>query len=874
MSSRDKFNIRKTFGNIKKSVSYVNDKLPNSFPKKLSKITLSDNLKNKKSFNTKYISNFGKIVDDENEENFSDESQDKEYNENREKQLEILNKKYKKLYDSKEKICANIIKELDVEKKLFYKGSIMSFNLLILKIKCHMKLLKDKFESNLNSKEDRNYEIELHIQKLKNEFKKINNIVNEDSKYEYEIITQVYCKFLFIMAIICNKKEEYMRSLSYLTLGVNMLKVYFIRQKVAIDVETYKIYAKLIILLINKLLTDSNISQSLMYINLLSKVAETGLNVVYKKKLDKKYEYKFNRYQGYNFLFLGYCYELKKNIKNNNKISLKIYSEAFYFMTKSNNLSIFAEGKAMITLEKKALCLSQFLYEKLKEKLIFEALEKQKEYEQQEMLKKQLIEEAKSKEKKHRLKLIASGITPEPKNLVTMQNRLYSEILTPANQILIEKLDDEIISYVYKDRQNEKENEKKELNEKKLNLSKKFGKSEKKVPSNDIMKNLCHIKMYNSLMTNDFKEFLLNHKKLKFNYPQHQKTSLDKIQKYLNRKMEIDSNSNTNNNKEKDKEIDKESMNILKTETNASSENTLKVKILNLKNHNINKKYKLKLDDITKDNTVDYSNSINYTGPKYKSNRPLTTSTKHSYIVSKDKNKEKEKNENINKKKNWIYTYYTVVSNNKKNKNKKKLKSISYTKSINVENNKLDKYIFNKKYFKEYVYFDKLINKELDFQKQFLESKNNNAKIYFKGFEQELKNNGKISREEIFNSFLILNNNATYKEHNYDKLIKNKMSEDKLVGFVFKSVTNKVKEGKEVKNAMKKVLDRYINSRKNIKNRNRIMISVEEINKKNEFSLMKLNDNINEINYLLRSKSKEANINNSKINNFLNYSDI
>jgi hypothetical protein len=152
-----------------------------------------------------------------------------------------------------------------------------------------MKILKDKFESSLNSKEDRNYEVDLNIQKIKNEFIKLYAIVDEDSKYEYEILTQIYCKFLFIMAVISNKKEEYIRSFSYITLGINMLKVYFIRQKVALDIETYNIYAKLIILLINKLLTDSNISQSLIYSSLLSKVAEVGLNIVHKKKLNKKY---------------------------------------------------------------------------------------------------------------------------------------------------------------------------------------------------------------------------------------------------------------------------------------------------------------------------------------------------------------------------------------------------------------------------------------------------------------------------------------------------------------------------------------------------------------------------------------------------------
>jgi hypothetical protein len=157
---------------------------------------------------------------------------------------------------------------------------------------------------------------------------------------------------------------------------------------------------------------------------------------------------------GFNFLFLGYCYELK-NIPNNSKISLKAYEEAFYFMSKSSKSSIFSEVKSVITIEKKALYLSQLLYEKLKDKLVYEALEKQREFEQQEKIKKQLIEEAKSKEKIYKLKLISCGLTPDPENLVKMQHKIYKEILTPNNQKLIDKLDDELISYVYKNRQNQ-----------------------------------------------------------------------------------------------------------------------------------------------------------------------------------------------------------------------------------------------------------------------------------------------------------------------------------------------------------------------------------------------------------------------------------
>ena len=882
MSSKEKPKITKSW-TLNKNFTFTEDKLfQKSFFRKNSKFNSKEKLNPKSSYNLQFSSSLTKIVN-ENDEYNSDNSQDTEYNENREKQLDILNKKYTKLYNSKENIYANIINEIEVEKRLFYKGSINSFNILILKIKCFFKLIKEKIENALNSKDERNfYEVDMYIQKIKQEFIKIYSKLDENSKYEYEIITQIYCKFLFIMAIISNKKDEYLRSFSYISLGINMLKVYFIRQKVALDIGTYKIYAKFLILLINKLITDNNISQSLIYCSLLSKICEIGLNFIFKKKLDKKYEYKFNKYNGYNFLFLGYCYELRKNTNNNNIISLKFYREAFYFMTKSFNLSNPLENKSIITIEKKGLYLSQFLYEKLKDKLIYDALEKKRNYEQQEIIKKQLLEEAKSKEKKYKLKLISSGISPQTENLVKIQQKIYNEILTPNNQKLIEKLDDELISYVYKDRQNGNNNKKKDiikLKKKKLNekaktiniINTKSRKVEKRFPSIEIMKNLCHYKIYNSLMSNDFKEFLLNNKKLQFYHPQKQKISLDRIQKYLNRKMEIDSNLENSN-----KEKEKESFTNLITETNISSENNIKAKILNLNHNNKNKVYKLYLSN-NKNNTEksflsNYSKFNKKNPPK--TNRPLTTNNTRSFIISKDKDIYKDKKDsNSNKKRIMTYLNYIKSSNLASNKNNRTINSKSFLNSTaDLEKRELDKYIFNKKYFKQYVYMEKLSNKELDFQKQFLESKNNNSKMYFKRYITELSNNGKISRDEIYNSFLILNDKVKIKDIDYEKEIELN-NKTKIISKVFKidKSKNKNKEKKEIQNTMKKVLDNYIREGKK-KKTNKLVINAKEINKKNEYSIMKLNDNIKEINYLLVSKNNEMKNNNN--NFFLKYNDI
>ena len=820
--------------------------------------------------NNHLIRNF---YDQEDEE--ENNSIDEELNQQREKQLELLIEKFEKftrLYNSKENVYENIIKEIDVEKNLVYKGSIASFNLIILKIKCLMKLLKEKFEYILNSKEQRNYyEVDLFIQKIKNEFKKIYLILNEDNKYEYEILTQNYCKFLFMMAVISFNKEEIVRSFNYICLGVNMLKVFFVRQNIASDIETYRIYAKLLIMLINKLISDNNISQSLIYINYLSRICQIALNIIYKNNFDIKYEYKFNEYFGYNLLYLGYCLELKNpNIQNYYQIYAVIYEEAFYFMNKSSLMTSYYDPKTVVTIEKKGLSLSQILYEKLRDKLIFEKLEKKRKYEQQELLKKQLLEEAKTKEKKHRLKLIASGFTPDPPNLVQAKNRIYNEILTPSNQKLMDKLDDELIAYVYKNKQNKKHNNKGDAIKSKTINSTQKPEEEKKYLSNDIMKSLCHYKMYNSLMSNDYKEFIIKNKKLKFNDPKRQKNSLDKIQKYLNRKMEITFNTELT---ELDKDKDKENNFILKTE----SEYNLKNKMLNINQQ----EKKFRLLDLTKDsgdepNPKNYAKLIkNYPSTK---NRSLSTSIKKRYYLkgkfkenSGNKDKEKSKEETKEKiKKRYVtnsnYTNYTKSAQLGKNKvfrdKTTDSRSMSNGRNKSIDNRKLDKYVFSRRYFKEVEYFENLTNKELDFQKKFLGMKFNNSKMYFKGYDTELNNNGIVSKDEIYRSFLILNNKATYKEHNYEKELQSEIeykNKPRIVGNVFKSLANKVKEGKEVRNVMRKVLDRYIaEQRRNSLGKNKNVIGMDEIKKKNEYSIMKLNHNIKEINSLLFSKNKEA----------------
>ena len=115
----------------------------------------------------------------------------------------------------------------------------------------------------------------------------------------------------------------------------------------------------------------------------------------------------------------------------------------------------------------------------------------------------------------------------------------------------------------------------------------------------------------------------------------------------------------------------------------------------------------------------------------------------------------------------------------------------------------------------------------------------------------------------------ILNDKATSKERNYEKEMKLDLefkNKPKALGNMFKSVSRKIKEGKQIKNAVGKVLDKYLMEQKQAKEKRKQNPDKKEINKKNEFTLLKFNDNIKQINYLLTSKRKEIKNLQNKIN--------
>ena len=52
--------------------------------------------------------------------------------------------------------------------------------------------------------------------------------------------------------------------------------------------------------------------------------------------------------------------------------------------------------------------------------------------------------------------------------MIKIQEKIFSEILTPNNQVLIDKLDDELISYVYRNKRIKKTENEEQNKEKKV----------------------------------------------------------------------------------------------------------------------------------------------------------------------------------------------------------------------------------------------------------------------------------------------------------------------------------------------------------------------------------------------------------------------
>ena len=238
----------------------------------------------------------------------------------------------------KKNMYETLIKDIEINEYLYYIGSRESFDILIIKIKCYMKLMVEEYENDLNNINEAQISIKEYILKIKNEFSNLEKIIDIKDSYQYEILTQIFCKFLIYLIKISQKREEYCKSVAYIALGINMMKIFFIKKQITKDIKTYKRYIYLLLLLINQLIGEKNFKQALLYCKYILKVTEMAIKIIYgfkptdNKIKEKKYKSIIQLFRciGFIYLYIGICFENQKNIET----AIEAYKESFYFFMK------------------------------------------------------------------------------------------------------------------------------------------------------------------------------------------------------------------------------------------------------------------------------------------------------------------------------------------------------------------------------------------------------------------------------------------------------------------------------------------------------------------------------------------------------------
>ena len=807
--------------------------------------------------------------DNEEDENSMDNIEEDKNEEEKEKKLNFLYHKHINTY--KKKKYENIIKDLSNKKNIFNKKSPMTFNIFLLKIKCLLKGLKKEYLRLISFKTEKNNFVEISkiIHRILKEFKTISTLIDYKNKTNYEKITQIYCKFLFYSSFIYKLKEEYIKSFEYATLGMNALRIYFIKQRTALDIKTYSIYCKIILLVINQLIGDNDYSKALQYCDLNFKVLEVVFKFMKSKNIKQKHYLKFLDYIGYNYLYIGLCLEQldDKNIK----ICFEAYRQANYFLKKEdfyNNQNLFRQFLGGNSENQNInLLLSEILIDKYKKKFEEEKLKKKLALNLYIKLKHKI-----NNDKNKKVKIKVNNHNENKNKYIPMEKTIYKNVLTSNIQNRIEKLDNELISVIYKENKNSNES--------------------KRPLSNSIKKNLCNLKVYNILMSNKFKEYVIKNKNFEFNNPIKEKQSIENLQRYLNNKMKIrggygqpptplkdiliSQNKNSDNNLNKfnyssEKNIFKNKLkrnnrnnhgkNILsknisfsfdknENNKNKTAYNSVLLKPPNSKKINIKKNIHLN-KNINKKNLLNNHllfNKVKTTNSKLNlRSHSLRESTPVKKYIDLKIIKKISKNTNYNSCKN--------ITENKSSQNPFNLRKLNIknpflknTDSLlqnDFERKYLDKHLLSKKYFKKFFYLDSLTSKELSFQKKMLDLKDNNSKLYFDDHKKEFVNDGKMAREEAYKKYMELNNKAMVE---VQKVQNDDYMNEKNDVNIFDNSNNVLK-----------VLNKYILSskEKRVKKFKIYSESYNNIKINNEHKLLSLNNGIKELNYEISFKNKK-----------------
>ena len=728
----------------------------------------------------------------------------------KEKQLSIFLEEFETSYSKK--YYKDLIKDIEEKEDLLYSKSLNSFKIKMVKIKASLKLLMKEYDNYLQSKNKSFHELEETIHKIKNEFKRLPILLIYDDSYVYEMTTQIYCKFLYLLSKISLKREDYINSLGYVTLGINMLKIFFLRKKIAYDIKTYKIYCKLVLEIINILICDKNYEQALYFSRLLFKIIEIAMKFIYYTNNNKNMKifptekiYKYINFGGIGYIYTGCCLEqLDDPIQ-----AFEAYKQAKLFFKKGEKLGLNFPNYNIITINNSFSYLTEEVFKKLKLKFEKDKIDRLNRQKRLELQKKKEEIELLQNEKLMKLKFIANGIGGNPFKFQKLENTFNQEILSPSVVNNLEKIDDDLTSFVftYFDKN------------KNYILS-----SYNRKMSSDTKKIMTRYEAYNILMSKKFREFIKKTKKLQFYNPKSASKSISIIQRYLNNKIHIDLNSKTMNNSKR---------------TSIKINNDFKSnKINNLKHNNKNMATITNVNNIKKEDKI-ISDRINKFLNRKKNK---VKNIDFNYQLSEDKDYKTKKS--MKK----IFPKLTLNMTNTISNIKFKLNKDYNMLESDFERKNLDKNLMSKNYLRKYDYYNKLSGKELKFQKELLNLKSINT-LYNKKNSIEEKE-GIIGKDELETISLIINEKAKKKV-----IIDENLIDINLLKESFGTKQNKVTM--RTKSALSTIINNYLNE----KNKNE-KVNIVKIQKSNKQKILYLdncitniNNNISQMKYIA-SKSK------------------
>ena len=792
-------------------VVYLNKKNKSKY------LVLTHNLENK-NLNTEKVNNSDNLISNKFLENttIKEEQIDIDINTNiienlsfKEEQLSLLVDSFETSYS--QKLYYDLIRDIEEKENLLYQNSLMSFKIKILKIKAFLKLLLEEYNNYLQDKNKTFHRLDEIIHKINKEFLIVSLISNNEDSYEYEMTTQIYCKFLYLLSKINLKKENYLKSLGYVILGINMMKIFFIRKKISSDIKTYKIYCKLVLELINVLIGDKNYEMCFYYIRLLFKIIEKSVSIIYYNNRKNNRNLiptvtlkKFLIFGGIGYIYAGCCLEqLDDQIQ-----AFQAYRQAKLFFKKGSRSGFSFQNLKIININNGCSYLIDEVMKKLKlkfEKDKIEFLNWQKNFELQ---KKREIKLLLQKEKFMKLKFIANGIGGNPLKLEKLEKKFNTKIFPSKIDDCLENIDDDITSLVFTYFNKNKDNSISSYNDKISFKTKKL---------------MSRYEACNILMSKEFRKFIIKTKKLQFYNPETSKKSISIIQRYLNNKIKMHSKrKKLSNTQRKSKHLSDKFLISSKSERRIN----IKGKLLNLnKSPNSSIKERERIKDLKFHFNQKKMRSKN--NPKLLYNQP--------YKINKRKNSK---------------LGISPLSNSKMNRSKS-YKNFRYKLNFNslendYEKKNLDKNIMTKGYLHKYFYYDKLSQKELKFQKQFLFLKHNNS-IYSEKNSVEEKN-GIIEKDDLANISLIISEKAKENAINKENLMDIELIKDS-----FGAKQNKM--SLKMKSAMASVINKYI-SMKSSRSIKENSVNVGRIQQNNKRKLLYLDNSINSIDYSISNIKK------------------